>query len=1275
MRRWLIYGLLGSALLVFSAAYLLVDTTAGLRFVMQAVVKAIPLPLTYENLQGTVLSTIRADSAQYKDEDVIVNIQQFETEFSLAKLFSGRLGFQNVRAVVVEVVLREETSDMPLQNDVVVSETSAADDEYLPVPITLRDVKLSKLRIADEQQPIYDFLDVGIEKGKVLDNFTFKDLVFTIDAGTVQLTGTVGFSEAAAVDLEANWQSRAVEHFPVTRGTASVKGTYQYFTVDSQTTEPEVLALQGDIKDLFTQFNWTASIKGKRLPLSLFRSDIVTELHDFTFNAKGNLDELTIAGQSEFWDTELGKWSAEMNGRFNAGQIEFNVPKLASLESSAVLTLTASTLKDFSYDKQGPFKANISWKDLQWPLKDVPTVMSELGQAEITGSVESYQVKLGNAGLVVDSHKVSNLNAIGSGNQQLLNITEFSANYLSGDWQGNGKLEWENDFQWHAAVSVKGLDPSIQWPEWKANLNSSATINGYHKPDGWRLSGEIRKLGGKLTGVPIDYGSLAFELAENQYTVKDLKFKSGKNQLRGAVQFKQSAENKHYINASWSIDAQNLSRLFPDAKGAVRSHGNLRGELTSPQLSSSINAQGIAYKSYRVAALDGTVNLDPAINSELLIDVKLDGLVVGENAIQQLRINGRGTTGEHELVLTSTLDAKRSLGLTAKGAYASEAWNGKLISSTLGTAFFGDWKQGKPTDVSVSAFQLNVESYCITPSDANGQVCVQVSSDQFDSWKGAVNVQDLSVAAFRKYFPSQIISAEGVVNGTASYHFQDNLIKQLQASLVSDNGNVVYGLAAGDRQTLNYRRVSANISHTEQGVVVESKMDLQETGDVDIRVLLQDKHTLSALDASQNIQGRLVVDLKNLTILPLVITDIQYIEGRKYSEYAISGAIGNPVIVGHSDITMSSVTLPRLGIELKDVKVSARSDKNYNINVTGEARSGDGKIAINGKMSDYRSADLLATMKIEGENFLAAKLPEISIEVSPKLTATMSKEKLRLEGELGIPKAHIQMLQSAATVSPSSDVVIMNGEEKTEKPTRKFEFSALVKVILGHNVKLEGFGVSSRLRGEVLVREDPDGATQGTGEIIFAEGRYSAYNRELVIDSGRLTYASSPIENPIVAIKAMRKIDEKTNVGVYVTGHAQSPKVELFSEPAMDQSDILSYMVLGYPMSQATKSDGSTLSSAAGSIGLIGGELLAKQIADKFGIDDVKVTSDSTTQQTSLALGKYLSPRLYAQYAMGIGQAVNTFRIEYELTSRWVLKTEASSEQQGADLFYTIEFD
>jgi len=1259
-------------LLLFSAAYWLVDTNAGLRIVMQTVVKTVPLPLSYENLQGTVLSTISADRAQYKDSAVIVNISEFETRFSLGKLLSGRLVFDDVHASNVEVVLLKNTSDQPPQDNVTVG---AVKEEYLPIPIIVRNVKLKKLHIADPQQPIYDFQRVSLGRGKIRNNLAFKELAFGIDAGNVLTTGAIGFSESAAVNLEASWQSLAGEHYPQTMGSVAIKGSYQHFSVDGKISAPEEITLKGEVKDLFSSLNWRVALQGKSLTLNLFMPDIQTELHDYSFNAKGGLDEVAIEGRSELWDSALGKWSSEISGQIDAAQIKLNVLKLVSLDTpDTLITVKGSTGQDFSFERQGPFDIDMVWKNLQWPLAGAPTALSDSGNLAITGSVKNYQVALSDADLLIDNHKISQLSAKGGGNETSLNISSLKANYLSGVWQGNGTLGWEKNFQWDFAVKVKGLDPSVQWPQWSANLDVNASINGYNDKDGWHVAGEVTRLGGKLTDVPVDYGSLAFDLTENVFTIKNLKFKSGKNQVRGAVQLKMNSGTEPSVNANWNIDAQNLARLFPDVKGAVKSQGNLIGELAALHLSTSMQAQGLEYKDYKVAELTGRVNVDPSINSDLLINIKLDGLTSGEFELQHLQVKGSGTTGDHELVVKSVLDEHRSLQLTAKGAYVDEAWKGKLISSVISTANFGEWKQRAPAALSISQSQLALGDYCLSPAAAKGQICAETNTNDFFDWKGVVNVQDVPVAQFSKYFPPRVISAEGLVNGSGNYLFEGNVIKQLNASLVTKNGRVVYGLGV-DKQKLKYRDVQANITKTEQGLLVESKMDLSETGSANAKVLLIDKQTLSALDASQKIEGRLAMDLKNLTILPLIVTDIQYIEGHKYSEYTVTGTIGDPVIVGHSDITVSSVTLPRLGIELKDLKINAWSDKDRRIKVNGEARSGDGKVTVKGEVTDYRNPDLLANIQIEGENFLAAKLPEISIAVSPKLTATLKKDALHLEGELGIPKAHIQILQSVATVSPSSDVVIVNGEQKTEQPARKFEFSAKVKVTLGYDVKLEGFGVSSRLRGEVLVREDQGGRTQGTGEITFAEGRYSAYNRELYIDSGRLTYASSPIDNPIVAIKAVRDIDDKTKVGVYVTGQAQNPKVELFSEPAMDQSDILSYMMLGYPMSQATKSDGSTLSSAAGSIGLIGGEILAKQIADNFGIDDVKVTSNSTTQQTSLALGKYLSPRLYAQYAMGIGQAVNTFRIEYELTSRWVLKTEASSEQQGADLFYTIEFD
>ena len=1278
MKRWITVIVIIGALLLSGASYWLLATSAGLRFTLQAVVKTIPLPLTYTNLQGTVLSTIRADSAQYKDDVVTVNIKQFETRFSIVSILAGRVAFSDVKSAETEVVLINGPETEQTEVKLEAAQEGEFVDAGLPIVISLENVQIKTVQVKDGQNTFITVTDIVLVDGEIKKDFSFSDLSFGVEPGVFTATGNIGFAELEKFKLKGSWETDAIENLPATSGVFSASGTYQQLSIDSQLDSPEVISVTGEISDLFSELSWNARIKGSKFPFSIVDASLDTELRDFSFSASGSTKDAKVTGHSELWDSELGRWSTVFDGSVDESKVELIKLNLQSLDSPAMLTVSGSSLENFTYSEMGPLHITAFWEKIKWPITGPTLVTSDAGQLEAKGFVSDYQVQLMNTGLRIEEHEVSNLNATGNGNFEALEIAKFTANYLAGSWQGNGRLGWKNDFNWRAALTVKGANPSVRWPEWTAKLNGKANIKGAHKQDGWQLTGEIKKLGGELAGLPIDHASLDFELAEHVYVVKNLKFKSQQNQLRGNAQFKFLPDKEPRINASWNIDSQNLTQLHPAAKGSIKSEGHLRGDLLAPQLSTSIQAKGLVYKDYGISSIEGAVDVDPRINSDLSVRLRLENLKIGDTKIRGLSLSGNGTTGDHELKYSSRVDAKRSLSWSATGGYKDEIWKGTLNSSLMHTAEFGDWEQQLPSDISVSASRLHVDYYCLTPINADAHVCLKIDSDYLKSWSGAINIKDLPVETFKTYFPPQIISVQGLVNGSANFDFQKDVIRSFHASLVSSKGKVEFGLPAGEKQKLDYQQLQAEIVHGKHGINVISNVDLRETGEVDIKVTLKNKHTLSELDTSQLIDGRIVVDLKNLTVLPLIYPDIQYIDGHKYSEYVISGSIGNPVIIGRTDIAAKSVLLPRLGIELRDVRADARTDKKNNIKVSGEASSGEGKIIIKGEMLNYLGTDLLAKLHIEGNNFLATKTPEFEMEISPKVTAIVNNDVMRLEGNIVLPRARIQAIQTASTVSPSADVVIVDADLADDQARKKLALDAELKITLGNEVSIEGFGASGRLRGEVLVREVPGGVTTGSGEIRFEEGKFTAYNRELSIERGMLTFANSPIDNPILAIQAVRNIDRqdlKVKVGVEVTGQAQNPKVELFSEPAMDQSDILSYMILGYPMNQATEKDGSTLSTAASSIGLIGGELLANEIATKLGIDieNIRITTDAATQQP--LVGAYLNPRLYAEYVMGVGQAVNTFRIEYNLTNRWVLKTETSSEQQGADLFYTIEID
>ena len=66
------------------------------------------------------------------------------------------------------------------------------------------------------------------------------------------------------------------------------------------------------------------------------------------------------------------------------------------------------------------------------------------------------------------------------------------------------------------------------------------------------------------------------------------------------------------------------------------------------------------------------------------------------------------------------------------------------------------------------------------------------------------------------------------------------------------------------------------------------------------------------------------------------------------------------------------------------------------------------------------------------------------------------------------------------------------------------------------------------------------------------------------------------------------------------------------------------------------------------------------------------IGEQNLSNETSLVLGKYLSPRLYISYGISLAESINTIKMRYTLGDRWTLRTEAGKER-SAEIVYTIE--
>ena len=99
------------------------------------------------------------------------------------------------------------------------------------------------------------------------------------------------------------------------------------------------------------------------------------------------------------------------------------------------------------------------------------------------------------------------------------------------------------------------------------------------------------------------------------------------------------------------------------------------------------------------------------------------------------------------------------------------------------------------------------------------------------------------------------------------------------------------------------------------------------------------------------------------------------------------------------------------------------------------------------------------------------------------------------------------------------------------------------------------------------------------------------------------------------------------------------------------------------------------LSRAALTLGITGGNYLTEQFGSRLGVDKIGIETPAgaTNEQAALVVGKYLSPKLFVSYGIGILEPVNTLTIEYLLSSKWRLTSESSENESGIDLTYVLE--
>jgi len=1254
-------------------------TRSGLQFVLDSVFEYTQLPIQYQNLHGTILGGIGADHVEYRSPNVTVVIDKFRTNFKLVPLVYNKLAFYAVNADEVKVILAGDSPQPVAQKDPISStpKDNSKSNDGIPISFGVDNAALDKLIVISANQAVANVTNFKLHRSKISDRFDFANLQFDTSYASINTSGVLGFGEQADVKLEAQWKSRKIGDVAAMQGATEISGNYRRFKLQTSITSPHQIDIHAEINDLFNRPSWNASLKGKLVLAALFSTDNLPQVNQLSVSSSGNPDQFKLSATGQLSRADAGKWRFDVDALSRHQEWTVNHIVLALKNSSAKfkasgkINLSKADLKNASVDMQ------FEWSDLYWPISDQQQIEKLKGSASLQGSLQKYQLAVRDAALHYSGQDISGINLTGSGNEKSLNVSDFSCQFLTGRVGGNMELAWQEKLTGTANINASAINPGVFWADWPGKLSTRMSIKASQEGDAWQASVNVAKLSGRLSEIKIDNASSWIGLKPNEYTVRDLKISAGVNKASGRLHIAHSTgKDKGTIEAQWQLDLKNISKLIPNAAGSLTSGGDLSGSVAQPLVSMKFALHNGKYKQYLARRLTGTVSAKLTESGDINTTVTGDEIQIGGNRFHAISLRVAGKTQNHQLLFNSQLNKDAgTVNAAASGGYRDGKWQGRVTDVTVSTKKYGNWDLQEPAELQVAEKMLQLQTLCLKVKYHAGAVCSRVSAIFPNTWIGQATITQFPLSGVNAVMPANLRIASGMLNGEINYDINNGVINLLRAELNSSAGRVNYR-QFGDIETLqDYKNLQLKIEHDKKGVFISNQIDLVNTGTMFLNLKLPGLNNISTVTASQPINGELTMDLNNLKLLSLVFPDIQHINGTKHTHFTIAGTINNPMITGTSRITAQDLSIPTLGIKLTDVVLQASSNIYHELTIDGQATSGKGKIKLTGSLQDYTADKLSAKLHITGENIRAVATPELTLDVSPDLTFALKNKKMTLEGEIQVPRANIQQLDTTSSLQPSSDLVLVDGEKPDESTSSDVQLTTAVRIKLGKDVKIQnqdalGRELVGRLEGELLVREQADGLSVASGEIRIVDGKYSVFNQELTIEKGKLIYSAVPVTQPTLDIEAVKKVGTDIRVGVRIYGVATAPQTQLISTPAMDDSSIMSYLVLGRPYDEASQQDKAQMAAGIPAMGL---NKITKSLADELGIDEISVQVDQATQQNVLVVGQYFTKKFYMKYIKGASQALNALQLEYKLTDKWILRTETKEQSQGADLFYQIE--
>ncbi|MEZ2584354.1 autotransporter assembly complex protein TamB [Kluyvera intermedia] len=909
-----------------------------------------------------------------------------------------------------------------------------------------------------------------------------------------------------------------------------------------------------------------------------------------------------------------------------------------------------------------PFNVAIDSKQLYWPFTGEKQFQADKLKLKLGGKMTDYTLSF-STNVKGEGVPPADITIDAKGNERQVNLDKLTVAALEGKTELTALLDWQQAISWRGELALRGINTAKVAPDWPSKIDGLIKTNGSLYGGTWQMNVPEMKITGnvKQNKVKVD-GSLRGN-SYLQWTIPGLHVALGNNtaDIKGELGVKD-------LNLDANIDAPKLDNMLPGLGGTAKGLVHIRGTVDAPQLLADITARGLRWQELSIGQVrvDGDVKSTDQIAGNL--DVRVERIVQPSVNIGLVHLSAKGSEKQHSLQLQVQGEpVSGQLALSGSFDRKEERWKGALSNTRFQTPV-GPWSINRDIALDYRNLEqkISIGPHCwVNP---NAELCVPQTIDAGAAGRALVNLNRFDLAMLKPFMPEDT-QASGVFSGNAdvSWDTTKEGLPQGKVSLSGRNVKVTQIVnnaplpVAFDTLNLN---ADLHNNRAELGWLIR----LTNNGQLDGQVQVTDPQ------GRRNLGGNVNIRNFSLAMINPVFSRGEKADGKVNANLRLGGDVQSPLMFGQLQLNGIDVDGNFMPFDMQPSQITM----NFNgasSTLQGEIRTQQGQISLNGDADWRQIENWRARIAAKGSRVRITVPPMVRLDVSPDIEFNATPSLFTLDGSVDVPWARIVVKEvPESAVGVSKDEVMLNDQlQPKEVKSASIPINSNLMIHVGNNVRLDAFGLKARLTGDLKVAQDKQGLGLN-GQINIPEGRFHAYGQDLIVRKGELLF-SGPPDQPLLNIEAIRNPESTENdviAGVRVTGTADQPKAEVFSDPAMSQQEALSYLVRGQGLDSG-QSDSAAMTSMLIGLGVAQSGQVVGKIGETFGVSNLALDTQGVGDSSQVVVSGYVLPGLQVKYGVGIFDSLATLTLRYRLMPKLYLEA-VSGVDQALDLLYQFEF-